>query len=77
MGPSTLLAPDCTARDGLLWLLIVRKEASKMDLLEMLAAVEEGKHTRMENVDMVKVRLSNAYTYNLTTIMQYRISRLE
>ena len=62
--PSTLLAPDCTARDGLLWLLIVRKEASKMDLLEMLAAVEEGKHTRMENVDMVKVRLSNAYTYS-------------
>ena len=59
---STLLAPECTVRDGLLWLLIVRKEASKMDLLEMMAAVEEGKHTRMDNVDMVKVRLSNGYT---------------
>ena len=70
------MAPDCTARDGLLWLLIVRKEASKMDLLEMLAAVEEGKHTRMENVDMVKVRLSNAFTYSYDHAVQNKSVRV-
>ena len=52
---ATRLAPDCAAGDGALWLLIVRKEAGKLDLLEMFAAVEEGRHTRMENVDMVKI----------------------
>lgn len=26
-----------------------------MDLLEMMAAVEEGKHTRLDSVDMVKI----------------------
>ena len=60
---STLLAPDCHASDGLLWMLIVRKEASKMDLFEMMGAIEEGKHIKMDNVDMLKVRVSNTRTF--------------
>ena len=47
-----------------------------MDLLEMLAAVEEGKHTRMENVDMVKVRLSNAFTYSYDHAVQNKSVRV-
>lgn len=42
--------------DGHLWLMILRRNATKTDLLKVFLSVESGKHVSVRGVDMVKVQ---------------------
>ena len=42
--------------DGLLYLLIIRKEVSRSNLLHFFNAVEEGKHVHIPGVEIIPVR---------------------
>ncbi|TRY77141.1 hypothetical protein TCAL_04036 [Tigriopus californicus] len=55
IGEREWIAPSCDPNDGLLWMLIIRKEAKKTDLCKIFIEVETGKHVKIEGVDMFPI----------------------
>ena len=47
--------PDCKPDDGVLWLMIVRQNVTRLGLLGLLAGLEEGSHVNTPGVDIFPV----------------------
>ncbi len=52
----SLLAPACGPADGRLHLCLIRKEATKADLLKAFLAIETGDHLKLNHVDLIEVK---------------------
>lgn len=55
IGEREWIAPSCDPNDGLLWMLLIRKEAKKADLMKIFMEVETGKHIKNAAVDMMPI----------------------
>lgn len=48
-------APDCSPDDGVLWLLVIRANVSRVSLLQLLAGMDSGRRLSVPGVDMFPV----------------------
>merc|ERR1711963_439664 len=51
-----LFSPESRLDDGLLYLLIIRKEATKSSLVKFFNGLEEGNHIHIPGVEIISVR---------------------
>ena len=47
--------PDCKPDDGVLWLMIIRQNVTRLGLLTLLAGLEEGHHVNTPGIDIFPV----------------------
>ena len=48
-------APDCQIDDGVLWLMLVRQNVSRLSLIQMMLRLENGEHVNMPGIDIFPV----------------------
>lgn len=53
---NSMISPNSELNDGCLYLLIVRKGATKMDLLKIMMTMEQGLHIYNNTTEMIRVR---------------------
>ncbi len=53
---ATFMAPSARLNEGFFWMCVMRKDASKADLVRVMLALETGEHVKVPHVDMVRAR---------------------
>ena len=55
IGATLFIAPKAKLDDGVIWLLVIRKGVSKMELFDILFSIENGEHVGKPGVELVPV----------------------
>ena len=48
-------APDCRHDDGVLWLMMIRQNVSRLSLIQLMLSLEAGEHVNITGVDLFPV----------------------
>ena len=48
-------APDCRHDDGVLWLMMIRQNVSRLSLMQLMLSLENGEHVNITGVDIFPV----------------------
>ena len=70
-------APDCSPDDGVLWLLVIRANVSRVSLLQLLAGMDSGRRLSVPGVDMFPVtaiKISVSSRAQIRTGLFYQIA---